>query len=255
MRTLDALQAGFLQALTGATPPLLGASRLDAEQSWAIYRRNYRENHIAALAETYGAVHTLVGEAYFRQLARRYLAAHSSQSGDLNDYGEHFGDFLAACLPTAPGGAELSYLPDVARLDWAWFAVLRAPSAPEQALAGLLSWAADQQGDVRARPHPACRLLRSDYPLYRLWCLAEGSASAVDLGAGPEAVLISRPGGRVAVSLLAPAEAVLLQMWFAGRPLRAALAAAVTHTLALDIAACFTRLNTLAVVGELWSPS
>lgn len=253
MRSLELLQADFMQALVGATPPVLGSSRLEAAQTWAIYRRNHRGSHIAALADTYGTVLAVVGEAYFRQLARRYVDVHPSTSGDLNDYGEHFADFLDDLLPSVPGGEQLPYLSDLARLDWAWFAVLRAPAAPDDGLAGLASWPAEQRGLARARPHPASRLLASDYPLYRIWRLANGAEAGVDLGVGAECVLISRPGGQVTVSLLSPAEDAFLRTWFAGHSLDEALPAMMPHTPVLDLPAIFARLHTFAVVGALWS--
>ena len=52
--------------------------------------------------------------------------AHPSRSGDLNDYGEDFADFLA----DYPHARELSYLPDVARLEWLVQIVYYAADAP-----------------------------------------------------------------------------------------------------------------------------
>ena len=53
--------------------------------------------------------------AFFGEAARQYIVGHPSLSGDLNDYGGEFAQFLAAY----PHAADLPYLPDVARLEWA----------------------------------------------------------------------------------------------------------------------------------------
>jgi len=252
MRPLEQLQKDFMVMLAGSSSMALGPSRVSAEQSQAIYRRNYRENHVQALADTYEHVATLVGMDYFHQLARRYLAIHPSRSGDLNDYGEHFADFLQELLPQAPGGEAIPYLPDMARLDWAWLRALRAPNGNTVALTTLASWPLEQQGEARMRLQPACTLLRSSYPLHALWRLASGEDLTVNLGMGGETVLVSRPGGQVQLHSLESATAFLIQHWMQGNTLAVSLAAVATHHPGADLGALFATINGLAVVGELW---
>jgi hypothetical protein len=81
----------------------------------AIYRRTVFANYRNALAATYPVVKRLVGAPFFNTAVDSYVHAHPSASGDLNVYGDAFGDFLAAY----PHAANLPYLPDVARLEWA----------------------------------------------------------------------------------------------------------------------------------------
>lgn len=251
MQPLEQLQAHFMAMLSEGATVTFGPSRLSAEQSQVIYRRNYRENHVQALAGTYESVHTSVGPDYFRQLAHCYLAAYPSHSGDLNDYGGHFADFLAELLPETPGGESLPYLPDMARLDWACWQVLLAPRAQEPPLQTLLTWPAEQQGLARLRLAPSCQLLCSDYPVYRLWCLAQGEALRVDLASGGEAVLICRPGKAVQVQALDQATASLLLQW-QSHTLAKSLEMVVTQHPDTDVSTLFAHLNTLALGGELW---
>jgi hypothetical protein len=222
---LDAMQAAFFDAIRGEVPRMaLGKCLIPEDRSWAIYRRNYLEGHIAALADTYGSVRTVVGEDYFRQLARRYVSTAESRSGDLNDYGADFAEFLSALLPSAPGGDRLAYLPDVARLDWAWFSMLRAASHPCDWLKTLMKLPEAQR--PRASAVPFAILLRSPFPLYRLWHLIQDDGEPVDLVEGGEAVLISRPD-EVTLTLLTAAEAEFVAAWFSGLPLQPAIEAAL----------------------------
>lgn len=252
MLPLEQLQQQFLAMLTGDTMVTLGLSRISAPQSRRIYQRNYRETHIQALAETFVHVATLVGTDYFRQLAHRYVTANPSFSGDLNDYGADFPAFLEQLLPHAPAGEGLSYLPDIARLDWACFHALRAPCGNPHALSELTGWTELQQGNARMQLHPACTLIVSPYPLHRLWKLATGDAQTVDVDAGSEAVLVSRPGLEVQVSLLDTATACLIQQW-QRQPLAASLQIVASRHPGTDFIRLLPTLAPLGAVGALWS--
>ncbi len=246
---LESMQRHFFETLRQERPaPLLGASNISAQQTWAIYRRNYLEGHAAALADTYGTVRDLVGIDYFGQLARRYVAGADSLSGDLNDYGDDFADFLVATLPTAPGGAALPYLPDIAHLDWLWFAQLRAPLGAADWLDELLALPPACWQDVTAIP--AGRLLRSEFPIYQIWRLNQGDVDEVDLSADGEAVLVSRPDS-VAVTLLSEAQALFIERWFSGEALGFALTAAVETDDEFDFPTFLTSLAALGAVQAI----
>src|SRR5262249_36772420 len=106
VKPLAGFQHEFLEAICSDAP-------LDDRLS--VYRRNVLANQHDALAATYPVVRRLVGDAFFRESATRYALAHPSDSGDLHRFGAHLAAFLAAYAPAR----ELSYLPDVARLEWA----------------------------------------------------------------------------------------------------------------------------------------
>ncbi len=246
---LESMQRHFLETVRHERPAmLLGISKISSDQTWAIYRRNYIEGHVAALADTYGTVRELVGSDYFGQLARRYVAQSESLTGDLNDYGGDFADFLATILATAPGGAALPYLPDMARLDWQWFAQLRAQQGAADWLGKLLALPPMDWQDVKVAP--AGRFLRSEFPIYQIWRLAQGNAGEVDLSADGEAVLITRPSA-VVVTLLSKAQAVFIEHWFSGATLGIALAAAVEADEGFDLSTILTMLAALGAVQTI----
>lgn len=238
----------------------LGVSKVLPEQSWAIYRRNYLEGHIAALRSTYTNTLALVGENYFRQLARRYVMQASSHHGDLNHYGADFTDFIERILPSAPGGETLAYLPDMARLDWAWFEMLRASNVRRDAgsnwLAQLQNTSEEAWSGLRAKP--ACKILSSVFPLYQIWQLNENPAAADDPirldMQQPETVLIARPD-QVEVVRLSAAEASFATTWLAetqpGASLEAALDAALNLDEHFDFAATLMLLARLNAIHSL----
>jgi putative DNA-binding protein len=192
MSALADKQSRFLEALYAQTP---------CEPGFAIYRRNLFANLGGALAATYPVVMRLVGEAFFREAARRYILAVPSRSGDLGGYGGGFADFLA----DYPHASELPYLADVARLEWACHESYHAADAGSLDFAALARVDAADQARIRFSLHPAVRLVRSGYPVAAIW---EANLPANDgtpaRTEGADCAIVSRQGGAVAVQAVEP---------------------------------------------------
>jgi hypothetical protein len=188
MSALALSQARFMEVLysEGACEPGI-----------AIYRRNLLANLGNALAATYPVVQRLVGDAFFREAARQYVLAHPSRSGDLNDYGASFAAFLAQY----PHAATLAYLPDVARLEWAYHESYGAPDAAIFDLASLARVSADDYPRIRFQLHPSVRLLHSGHPIAAIWEAnqpgADGAPRRVE---GEDHVIVHRHEGTVIVA-------------------------------------------------------
>lgn len=240
---LEQLQQSFLASVRGTGKAVPGVTG-----NWTVYRRNYIELHLDALTDTFSSVVRLVGSRFFRHLARGFVFAADSTSGDLNDYGAHFPAYLA----THALCHSMPYLPDMARLDWAWFEVLRSPGPAGDWLAALLATAPAHWPETTARP--AARWLVSAYPVYDIWQLSDREGANVDLDKGGQAVLITRPG-TVQVSLLAPAEARFVAHWFTGAGLEGSLEAALAVAPDFDLHTHLYRLARLQAVYSLESTS
>ncbi|MDH3319707.1 MAG: putative DNA-binding domain-containing protein [Betaproteobacteria bacterium] len=180
-----------------------------------VYRANTFGNWSAALGGAYPVVRAIVGAEFFEMLARNYARASPSTSGNLHDYGEQLAQFLEGYAQTQ----DLPYLPDVARLEWlAHRAYYAADALPF-----------DFSRPTQARLAPACALLESAWPLLRIWEAHQegGDPASVDLGAGPDRVLVHRPRWHVEVCTLRPGDYRFLERLQAGAPLGPALEAAV----------------------------
>ncbi|MGE5130025.1 MAG: DUF2063 domain-containing protein [Sphingomonadaceae bacterium] len=222
MRSLREFQAEFARALRA--PASAGeAAGLGA------YRTNVEGNLAGALAGAYPVVRKIVGDGYFAQLCRAYGAGHPSASGDLNRYGARFTSFLAHYDEVA----DLPYLPDVARMEWlahlAYFAQDPADFDPR----ALASLAPERYASLRPRLAPACALLASSWPLGRIWAVHQEDYQGefdIDLGSGPDRILVHRPRWRASVSSLGAGDFHFLEA--VGR--EAALGAAFDAGLAAD---------------------
>jgi Putative DNA-binding domain len=249
----SALQRLFKDEIRGGSNSFsLGWSRVSPQQTWAIYRRNYLENHIAALRDTFAATHDLVGENYFRQIARAYVRQAQSTSGDLNNYGSDFPQFLASLLKRVPEGKDLPYLPDIARLDWACFAALMNAKGKSAWLSELLD--SPQTHWDQSRVVSAGYYLDSKFPIYRIWQMTQHSDAAfsdtVAIDDTPERVLVTCTH-KVQVTMLIESNAIFVQRWFAGGTLGDAVEAAMAIDDNFDLISQLTALESLQAIQSV----
>jgi hypothetical protein len=240
MPSLRELQQGFASAMfaaEGAAPAFAIAGPAVATERIAIYRTAMFANYRKALGATYAVVQRLVGAAFFNAAVDEFVRAHASTSGDLNVYGDVFGNFLA----TYPYAENLPYLPDVARLEWAIDEAQRAadfPRAPGAVLAALAGVRPDRLTLLRLRLDPSCRLVASAFPILRVWQVNQPDHEGddrVDLDAGADALLVRREVTGVSLSQLAPGEHAFLAALAAGAAMGAALDAAQNVDAGFDL--------------------
>jgi hypothetical protein len=255
MPALPELQAGVMNALLGradlasAAPWLRGDGRLTAAQRLQVYRNNLLENGTAALRAVFPVTDQLVGEACFRQMARRFIGAHPSRSGNLHDFGNALPGFVAA----ADELAGLPYLADVARLEWAWHVAWHAAEWPALTVDALLAVPADQQPALQLRLQPGLTVLRSAYPVLAIWQAHQGGfePESVRLDAGGIDLLVAAHALDVEFRPLAAGEACWLQALAAGQGLAEASTAALNDSALFDLGAALQRHIGRGVFTEL----
>ena len=222
----------------------------EPDERIAVYRHTIFANYRNALGATYRVVRELTGVPFFDAAVDAFVLAHPSTGGDLNVYGDAFASFLA----TYPPAAQLPYLPDVARLEWAMDEANRAADPQGNAqdmLAALAAIPANEIALQRFRVDPSCRLLRSAFPVLRIWqahqdgSLREGR---VEFGAGEDFLLIRREDGAVVVERTEPGNFAWLAALAAGADLAHALDAAFDADAAFDLG---TALRTCIANGTL----
>ena len=237
--SLDALAAGqqaFAIALldTGATLPSFAGEAVS--QRFALYRGNLSATWRRTLGHAYPVVLALVGEAFFGGLACAYGRQMPSDSADLNQFGERFADFLTSFPPVA----DLPYLPDMARLEWAVHLAHYAADAQVLAPESLAALPPDQLEARRFSLHPACALLASNWQVAALWQAhqdGEGQGMFPHDMQVASCALVCRPRWKAQVLVVdAAAHAALLALQ-QGQTFGAALDAAFERDPAFDLAA------------------
>ena len=187
-------QAGFAAALMDARlmPPcsLEDRAGAGAHRGFSVYRNNAVVGLINALRERFPVTCRLVGEDFFRAMARSYVAKHTPHSPLLMRYGGDFPQFIDRFTP-ADG---VPYLPDVARLEVAWSEAYHAPDAAPLDLRTLNSLQPESLIEARWVLHPSTRLLRSPYPIADIWSAHQHPGPITGPSDWrPQEVLIVRP--------------------------------------------------------------
>jgi len=251
MHSLHSNQSAFCDAIISgvdrALLPMLAEAEDVARRRLDTYRSNFIGTLSAALESAYPVVAQIVGGAFFTEAARQFILATPSASGDLNEFGEGFGDFLGAY----PHAAELAYLPDVARMEWLVQRVFYAADAPAADLALLTRIDAERYGQLCFSVTPAHARLDSRWPLADIWRVNQAGFAGdmtVDFSYGAQ-LLITRRDDLVYVESLTTGEAVLLDLLAAGQPLATATERAMATDPGFDLGAALRRF---VAQGMLW---
>ncbi len=233
---LHDLQASFADSVMRgdvAAASRIRAGSLTAEKRLAIYRHSVFATLRGALADLYPVVQRIVGGATSARLADAFIRDTPSASGDLNDFGGEWAEYLAA----HPVAQDLPYLQDVARLEWAWHRAFHAADADVFDLARLAHVDAARHGDIVFALHPSVSLLASAYPLLRIHEVNQPDYNGdmlVDWRVGDQ-VIIARDGMAVVMRALDAGQAAFLRALADGQVLANAADAAIAADAAFDL--------------------
>ena len=233
MPSLRDIQTGFARAILDQAAPewlaAVDAGCFGVERHVQVYRHNVTAGLTGALAAVYPVIVRLVGRGFFDYAADAYLRQAPPRSGNLHDFGERFGDFMRAF----PAAADLVYLPDVARLEWAWHRAFHAPDAPTLNIEGLAGVTPADYPRLRFGLHPSAHLLESPYPILNIWQVNQPEHTGdarVDLAAGDDWLLVVRPAIEVKIVRLSATEFDFLRACAGGATLGEAAAVLMETT-------------------------
>ena len=237
-KALDLQQQAFSRALLTADLPLppdvVGPTReKKAQKRFAVYRNNVLVGLTEALVAAFPTIHQLVGDDFFRAMARVYIAARPPRSPMLVCYGSDFGDFLDQFEPLA----DLPFLGDVARLEHAWLRSYNAADAAPLDPQELESVAPERIGEIVFGFHPAAELIVSAHPVYSIWAAHKSEAPEAAMAGiepNPESVLIARPHWDVSVISLPAGGGSFIRALMGGLPLAEAAERAATSDDSFD---------------------
>lgn len=222
-------QRCFAEALLDpeqACPPgLITWNASDPARRFAVYRNNVIVSLVDALADTFAVTQDLVGEAFFRAMARVFAYTNPPTSRLLVFYGETFPEFIERFPPAA----SLPYLADVARLEFlrvrAYHAADVAPVRSEDIVAVLAD--EDKLPDLGLALHPSLAVLDSAAAVVALWAAHQGIGALATLVPDvPETALIVRDGLDVEVMSIPRASGVFIKALKRGATLGDAMALA-----------------------------
>jgi len=213
-------QHDFATALL--TPTLRVPAGL-SERRFAVHRNNFVVTLVDALTVSFPVTQALVGQEFFRAMARERVLTAPPHSPVLIDYAIAFPDFIAHFPPAA----SVPYLADVARIEAlrirAYHAADAAPMA--EAMYRELLHDPERLATAQLQLHPACSWFRSRHAAYSLWRahqdlhdMAAAVLENIDTERA-EDVLISRPMLEVHTSCLPAGSTDFLDALATGRSL------------------------------------
>ncbi|MEO7464620.1 MAG: DNA-binding domain-containing protein [Nitrosospira sp.] len=170
----------------------------DPHKRFAVYRNNVIVSLVDALAGTFAVTQALVGDIFFRAMAREFVRAFLPHSPVLAFYGRNFPAFIAGF----PAAATLPYLPDVARLEMAYVEAFHAADATPVAPKALQRVLNDPESlpQLRLALHPSLATICSSFAIVSLWAAHQGLADITTINpAMPENAWVLRAGLAVQV--------------------------------------------------------
>lgn len=195
MPRLTDLQADFAAKLLKpeAPPPadVHGPSATSPVKRYNVYRNNVVASLIQVLEARYPVVLRLVGEEFFRGMARLYLDAEPPRSPVMAEFGGGVPAFLRGFEPAR----DLPYLADVAQLEWLQNAAYHAADALPIGAGELSMVAAATVPKLRFTLHPSVGVLASAYPIVSIWETnkRDDEVKPIRLDQGGETALVVRP--------------------------------------------------------------
>ena len=188
-------QANFVAALLDperACPSdLYSGDGAPVQARFAIYRNNLMVSLIDALADTFPVAQALVGETFFRAMAREFVRAHLPTSRVMAYYGIEFSAFVE----TFPPAASLPYLADICRLEMSRVLAYHAEDADAINPAALDSVLASPSllANLQIRLHASVHCIQSRYSVASIWAQHQADAVTAWVNPGqPECVMVFR---------------------------------------------------------------
>jgi len=242
MTKLAQLQASFIKdCLSGpintdniSLAKELDTSSISAQGLMAIYQNSAIANITSSLSLSYPVVEKLVGKDFFEQVSRQYIFNHWPTTGNMDDYGEKFPQFLADLAQAK----HLTYLRDVAQLEWlfhqcslakdsiAFDWTLLAKVAPADAL---------QLNFILA---PSVALIKSTHVIDKIWLMNQDNASQdIELSLDDDNetnIVLFRQELKTEMMTICASELAVLESFANGQPFAVAIEAAMASITAMD---------------------
>jgi hypothetical protein len=260
MLTLENLQRTVARTVLGkphfGLSPLLTAGRADPYRRLRVYQNNTLMSLTSTLIAVFPVTTRLVDERFFRYAASEFIRFYPPSEPRLVRYGAEFPNFLR----TFDGLAEMPFVAETARLEWAI-----AEALDEASLAAIAIAALEEVGEATPKLalQPSLRFVISHWPVLSIWSAHQDGGDLESVRAAqrkPERVAVWRAGENVRFSLLSSAEFSFRYSLKVGFGLEKAVARALTHDPMFDLVGALVRLFGDGLVTEVsthinhWSP-
>lgn len=193
MSDLSKLQKDFYSAFRDKSEfeTYIKKNKVSAENRFGVYQTNITEALRKTLENTFPLTWQLIGQECADGAAYTYIhEGNLPQSGNLDDWGASFPEFLKSFAPVK----NLGYLSDFAKLEWLKHLSLISEDAESLSLQELQTISPEAIDKLVLKLHPSVHLLSSKYPLDQVLEVVEGKVDSTRLDETRGAdVLLQRP--------------------------------------------------------------
>jgi hypothetical protein len=247
-------QADFARALFDPAASMPGGlttwNRSDPAVRFAVYRNNVVLSLIDALVDTFPVVQELVGEEFFRAMAKVFVQSNRPRSRLMAYYGGAFPEFVASFAPAA----SLPYLADVARLEMARVHAYHSADASAVNVDQLQAALTDAQQLVSMRwvLHPSVHVIESSHAICSLWAAHQGLLDLTSVDPNlPQTTLVFRSALEVEILEIPAASARFVVALQGGQPLPEAASLAEAEAQAFDLSGTLALLIRLQLITDI----
>ncbi|MBS0358737.1 MAG: putative DNA-binding domain-containing protein [Proteobacteria bacterium] len=214
--SLKELQESFIKAFDSGqeknqfTQFVKAKHLLSAEKGFSIYLNSIRGGLTSGLSIVFPACKNIVGEDFFNKMALSYIQETPSYSPDVGEYGKYFSEFIKRFPPAS----HLSYLSDVAKLEWAWHKAFNGLDAKSLDFAKLQDIDVEETNNIQFFMPENASLIESEYPILHIWTISQDDYQGdevVHLEEGGEYLIVWRKGLEVFIERLTEPQWQLLQ--------------------------------------------
>ena len=251
MLSLDRLQHTIANAVLGKThanlAPLFERGPADPIRRLRIYQNNTRASLTSTLLAVFPVTAQLVDERFFRYAANEFIRFHPPTEPRLVRYGAAFPNFLR----TFDGLAEMPFVAETARLEWAIAEALDSASLPPLPI-GALDGGRGSDAGSRPAAVAALRHLALAGAVDLVGAPGRRRYRSLDASAHkPERVALWRSGDTVRFALLTSAQFSFRYSLKAGLGLDKAVSRALTHDPMFDLTGALVSLFDDGLVTEV----
>ena len=247
-------QADFAAALldpAAAVPDGVTTMRgIPDARRFDVYRNNVMVSLIGALEQKFPVCRLIVGDDFFRDMARSHVRQARPASPLIFRYGDDLPGFIDGYEPARP----VAYLGDVARLEVSWMRAYHAADQDALDIAAIAATDPEVLAASRTVKHASASLLCSRWPVGSIWEAHQHEPVAKLARSGAETVLVVRPQAEVKVHILPAGDRAFAVALFAGETLGdAARAASVDE--GFDFGRALVGLISLGAIAGLEAAS
>lgn len=177
--TLLDIQRDFLNHLyddkkLAITSSILPYSKPEALARLNIYRNNVFGNFSSVLSSVFLVTKKILGDKKFDIFCEEYMQSNFSKSGNLDEYGEFFAEFLNKIIKKH----KLSYLSDLATIEFFHYKTFFDKKIKNDfPLIKFKKTSPENFSNLTFTLNPSMALFSSKFPIYKIWSKEKKSSS------------------------------------------------------------------------------